>query len=385
VVYLLGKKVARPFISRHGRFLLLSPTRLQAIEAFFARHGNKTILFARFISGIRVVAALFAGLSGMRWRIFALYNVAGALLWATAMGLLGFFFGQSWSLLEKWVGLGGLIALGAVAFALLLLTLLHHARALRASLTAFIPRALGRREAVVLLANLTFLALFSKAIEDVVSGEATRFDRVLLAAIHDLSGPLMNTFFRWGSALGSAPVIILAVAVLVLLWLRRGARREAQALLAATGIAEGVTWILLYTVRRAHPDMWEVLVYLHRYSFPSGHTLVATAAYGMAAYLLGELRPAFRHPAQWGAAVLIGVIGISRIGLGANWPTDVLAGFAGGFLILWATLYWYEGNYSVVLQGLALFGKGAGLNQMINETSRTEPGEPGRTVPPENT
>lgn len=54
-------------------------------------------------------------------------------------------------------------------------------------------------------------------------------------------------------------------------------------------------------------------VHLHRYSFPSGHTLVATAAYGMAAYLLGELRPAFRRTAQWGAAVLIGVIGISRL------------------------------------------------------------------------
>jgi len=41
-------------------------------------------------------------------------------------------------------------------------------------------------------------------------------------------------------------------------------------------------------------------VHLHRYSFPSGHTLVATAAYGMAAYLLGELQPAFRRTAQWG-------------------------------------------------------------------------------------
>ena len=383
--YLLGERVARPFLTRRGRFLLLTPGRLQAIEAFFARHGDKTILFARFISGLRVVAALFAGLSGMRWRIFASYNAAGALLWATAMSLLGFFFGESWSLLEKWVGLGGLIALGVVAFAFLLLTLLHHARALRSSLTALLPKALGRREGVVLLANLTALALFSKVIEDVVSGEATRFDRVLLATLHKLSGPLLNTLFLAGSALGSAPAIILVVAALAWVWLRQGARREAQALVVVTGIAEAVTLLLLYTVRRAHPNLWEVLVHLHRYSFPSGHALVATATYGMAAYLLGQLRPALRRPVQWGAGLLVAAIGISRVGLGANWPTDVLAGFAGGLLILWATIYWYEGNYAVVLQGFALIGRATGQREGSDTPSRTEP-EKGRVdATPEKT
>lgn len=174
-----------------------------------------------------MVAALFAGLSGMRWRTFAVYNAAGALLGATAMGLLGFLFGASWGLLEKWVGLGGLLRLGVVVFAVLLGALLRRARALWTSVTALLPRALGRREGFVLLANLTALALFSKVIEDVVSGEATRFDRVLLGALHPRTGSLLNAFFLGGSALGSAPAIVLVVAALAWALLRRGGRRGA--------------------------------------------------------------------------------------------------------------------------------------------------------------
>ena len=373
VGYFLGERVARPFLTRGGRFLVLTPPRLQAIEAFFNRHGDKTILFARFISGLRVVAALFAGLSGMRWRTFALYNAAGAIVWATAMSLVGFFFGESWTLLEKWVGLGGLIALGVVGLAFLLVTLLHHARALRSSLPALLPKALGRREGFVLLANLTALALFSKAIEDVVSGETMRFDRVLLAALHRLSGPLLNPLFLGGSALGSVPAIILVMVALTWAWLRRGARREAEALVAAAGIAEAVTLILLYTVQRARPGMWEVLVHHHRFSFPSGHAMVSAATYGMVAYLLGHRRPAFKRLAYAGAGLLILAIGFSRVALGVSWPTDVLGGIAGGLLILWATIYWYEGNYGVVLQAIGLFaGKGPAKRE---STGANLPGE----------
>ena len=354
VGYALGAKVARPFLIRRGRFLVLTPTRLRAIEAFFQRHGDKTILFARFVSGLRVVAALFAGLSGMHWRIFVLYNAAGAFLWAAGVGLLGYFFGASWNLLEKWVGLGGLVALGVIVLAVLLVALLKHARAIQHSLTAIVPKALGRREGFVILANLTALALFSKVTEDVVSGEATGFDRFLLVALHPHSGSVVTAALLAGSALGSAPAIIVVVIVATALLFRWGARREAIALIAATATAEAITLILLYTVQRAHPGLWEALLHVHRYSFPSGDTLVSTATYGMVGYLVGRLRPAFKWPAYTGAGVIILAVGVCRVALGVNWPTDVLAAFAAGLLILWTTIYVYEGNYGVVLRAVAL-------------------------------
>jgi undecaprenyl-diphosphatase len=164
----------------------------------------------------------------------------------------------------------------------------------------------------------------------------------------------------------------------VLAWvlLRSGARREAAALLLAAGTAEVVAFALLYTVRRAHPALWEVLVHLHRYSFPSAHALVATATYGMASYLVGHLRPAIKRATHLGAGLLILVVGVSRVALGANWPTDVLGGFAGGLLILWLTIYWYEGNYTVILQGLSLLSRQGPEGKKLPEAgSRAADGE----------
>ena len=109
--FAIGHHYGRNFFSRFGRYLFLTPNRLARIDEFFHRHGNKTILIARFITGLRVFAAVFAGASNMRWRLFFVYNVAGAVLWSIVISTLGYLFGHSWPLLEKWVGRSGMLML----------------------------------------------------------------------------------------------------------------------------------------------------------------------------------------------------------------------------------------------------------------------------------
>ncbi|MGA7615514.1 MAG: VTT domain-containing protein, partial [Thermoanaerobaculia bacterium] len=87
---------------------------LDRVDRYFERFGSWTIFFARFITGIRVVIAVSAGMSGFRWRRFVLWNAAGAIAWGSAIASIGWAFGQSWHLLERDVGRGGLIAAGAV-------------------------------------------------------------------------------------------------------------------------------------------------------------------------------------------------------------------------------------------------------------------------------
>ena len=118
--YAVGHRVGRAALERYGRYILLTRKRLENLDKFFARHGDKTILFARFITGLRVFAALFAGAARMPWAKFVVYNMAGAIMWAVAITLLGFFFGQSWELLHRWLGRAGLIVGLAVLFVLLL-------------------------------------------------------------------------------------------------------------------------------------------------------------------------------------------------------------------------------------------------------------------------
>ena len=111
--YWVGHYYGRSFFTKFGKYVFLSPARLERMDQFFAKHGAKTIFVARFITGLRVFAAVFAGASRMRWRTFFLFNVSGAIVWAVVISILGNVFGHSWPILEKWIGRSGVIMLVA--------------------------------------------------------------------------------------------------------------------------------------------------------------------------------------------------------------------------------------------------------------------------------
>jgi membrane-associated protein len=115
--YWLGRRFARPRLQVCERFLFLTPQILEKAEGYFLRYGSWTIFFARFITGLRVVGAMAAGTAGMPWTRFFIANVAGAALWATVMSLVGFYSGEYFPVVAKWIGRSGLIALAAIILA----------------------------------------------------------------------------------------------------------------------------------------------------------------------------------------------------------------------------------------------------------------------------
>jgi membrane protein DedA with SNARE-associated domain len=118
--YWVGRLGGRPFALRWGRYAFITPERLGHAEAFFARHGGRAVFLARFVTGLRVFGALVAGTSRMPWVRFALYNVLGGTVWATAAISLGYFLWASISLVEHWVGRVSLLLVAALALAWLL-------------------------------------------------------------------------------------------------------------------------------------------------------------------------------------------------------------------------------------------------------------------------
>ena len=100
--YWVGHKAGRPFVLKWGRYVRLTPERLEQVERLFARHGGKAVFAARFFSVSRLLEALVAGMSRMHWGTFLFYSALGGAVWATAVVLAGYFFGQGWDATQHW-------------------------------------------------------------------------------------------------------------------------------------------------------------------------------------------------------------------------------------------------------------------------------------------
>jgi membrane protein DedA with SNARE-associated domain len=129
--YALGHYGGRPLLERYRRVLHAGDAALGRGEGLFDKYGAVTILFARFIFGMRVIAGPMAGVLRMPWKKFAIFNLLGAAFWVTAISCVGYSFGSRWNLLMHFMKRFDL-ALGA-AFVLIVAVLWWRGRKGRGS------------------------------------------------------------------------------------------------------------------------------------------------------------------------------------------------------------------------------------------------------------
>jgi len=114
--YWIGRTGGMAFLKRYGRWVGITDKRDIAARAFFDRHGARTIIVARFVAILRMIAGLVAGSVGMSFGLFSLCNAIGGLLWSAVFAALGYFFGRHLHQLERYLGRG--------SFGLLLIALI---------------------------------------------------------------------------------------------------------------------------------------------------------------------------------------------------------------------------------------------------------------------
>ena len=117
VGYLAGRLGGRKLLQRWAPLERHASRVLPWSERFFERHGPKTIFLGRFIAVLRVTAAWLAGISRMQWWVFFLWNAAGGVCWAVAVGLVAYFAGRA---AGEAIGRYGLIAGGAIVVLLVI-------------------------------------------------------------------------------------------------------------------------------------------------------------------------------------------------------------------------------------------------------------------------
>ncbi len=93
VGYNIGRKLGPKVFSKEES-LLFKKSHIDKAQAFYAKHGPKTIIIARFVPIIRTFAPTLAGVAKMDYKTFLFYNVVGAFLWVVGITLLGYFLGK---------------------------------------------------------------------------------------------------------------------------------------------------------------------------------------------------------------------------------------------------------------------------------------------------
>jgi membrane protein DedA with SNARE-associated domain len=88
--FAVGHFGGRALVDRYGRYIFLTPARVERATGFFERHGGKVIVAARFIEGLRQANGIIAGTIGMHWARFVAFNALGAALWVGVWTAVGY-------------------------------------------------------------------------------------------------------------------------------------------------------------------------------------------------------------------------------------------------------------------------------------------------------
>ena len=323
-------------------------------EAYFARHGGKSVFIGRFIPGIKAVVPGIAGIVGMNPVRFTVINVVSAIAWTASHLLPGIGIGRGIDvvssgnprLLELFI-LALFIAVAATYSAKFAFGwLLPHAEYWRVSLgeslsrssvpgTQFLRRLLLNEENIAVPFAFFALALLGLsgftliAIEYFADPAFIRADESISGYLQSLRTEPFDKLMIGVTMLGDGMVLgPMAAAVLaVFLWHKRW--RVAGALATAFVSAALFVPLVKTFIHRGRP----ITLYkgADSYSFPSGHATLSATIIGICLLVAVRDFPARAQRVIYViAAVAIGLIAFSRLYLAAHWPSDVGAGLMFG-------------------------------------------------------
>lgn len=175
---------------------------------------------------------------------------------------------------------------------------------------------------------------------EVRNGERTAaFDVRVSEALVGVRSEGLTRTMKAVTLLGDHRFLLVATpAVVLVLWI---GKRHVSSLLFAGSVLGGLglSSILKIAVARARPDRWAALVTETTYSYPSGHTLMATVFFGGLAAVVFHMTTgrAARGAAVVAAGIVIVAVAASRVYLAAHWATDTLAGIMAG--LIWVFFY----------------------------------------------
>jgi len=319
------------------------------------------VFLGRFVGVLRALVPAIAGSAGIPYAKFFVFNATGGITWACGFVLLGAAAGSSYKVVERWAGratavLAG-VAIFAVCVSLAARWVRDHRELLQRLWSTFLSRPSvmrlrnryrtqidfiqarldpGRRAGLFLTIGLVVAAAtswtFGAILEDALGGnELALIDRPVVRFLALHRDPELTGVMKLVTLLGGTVFVTAVLAIVALIAYIRTRSPRWPAFVSATVIgAVALDNIAKFFVNRPRPD-FHPLVHPFGSSFPSGHAVAAAALGGSIAFIVTRTVSWRKAVWVWAIATFVAIIvALSRVYLGAHWPTDVMAGLAMG-------------------------------------------------------
>ncbi len=270
ISYAIGYRLGYPFFRKYGHRFHIGEAQLEKLNKLFSKYGVSLLLISCFIPGVRHITGYFSGITHSKYRRFAPFAYAGALLWVSTFIGLGRALGPQYKIIEA--SIKRYLVIGVVIVGLLLIGYLlikYNREKIKTSLIFWLDtfsvgfRSQRRLMALIGGAATIFIGLvvlLAGFLQDLLSHDFDEFNRLSMLVIHALFGvewaPIMKGVFylgHWSVLMG-----MIVLTVLWIIWLKHW-RLDlvfyVGALLGGWVFSKGIHFLLLRIARSFHLPM----------------------------------------------------------------------------------------------------------------------------------
>ncbi len=345
--YFIGRLLEESFFEKHGHYVHLGPEKIEKVSAWFKRYGNTLLIAAFFIPGVRHVTGYFSGVTKISYKKFGVYSYSGAALWTITFISLGNFLGPEWDkyhkLMSRYFIIGGSIAAAAIIILYYynknkLQIIEFTMNLLNNGLTIF--RSMGKVKIAIIGISVVFLGLSAfvvNLVDSYLENEFKQFDEVIRYLSNRIFDENASSFMNIIKNFASNYSFILIISLTVLWIALKGKDKllEIRFTLIGGGGALIFSKALTALFHRTGP-LGSLMEGNNKYTFPSGEALMSVVIYGFFSYLLLRHSKRILSNTVYFLApfIICFLIGLSLIYLNIQYPSDVLAGFVFGGMLL---------------------------------------------------
>lgn len=340
IAYFVGKKLGEGFFHRYGAKFHMGPDKIEKMTKMMDKYGNKLLIVAYFIPGVRHVTGYISGVLNMDFKKFAINAYLGAIIWPTTFMIIGKTLGGDWGKLTKSISKYLIIGCVVIGILVIIAYVVKYykkeimdliGRIMKSYIRVF--KSLEKVKFIVLISAaffIMFIGAFVALTQSLISNYLERFDVVTAYLIqHIFTGDWVNIFSHINT-LGSDK-IILAVTILMIIYVIKEDKDNLieLKLLILTVLGGKIYADFLNFIFNKFGVVQNSIVGHIVYIVPNEQVLMTVIVYGFVGFVL--TRHMERHRSKSIIALILLIIFISS-GLGeivikqAN-PTEIILGY----------------------------------------------------------